>query len=89
MGLDLSGNGSPETVHVEGDRNLAVGLYRVGNNSVVDHRNPLHCVIVLTDVMSDHIGRGQRQNHIVGTCRLTQFEGGLNLLHEADDGAVM
>ena len=40
MGLDLSGNGSPETMYDEGDRNLAVGLYRVGNNSVVDHRRP-------------------------------------------------
>ena len=33
----------------------------VGNNSVVDHRSrrqsSLHCVIVSTDVMSDHIGR--------------------------------
>ena len=28
-------------------------------------------------------------NHIVGTCRLTKFEGGLNLLHEADDDAVI
>jgi len=25
-------------------------------------------------------------NHIVDTCPLTKFEGGLNLLHEADDG---
>ena len=24
-------------------------------------------------------------NHIVDTCPLTKFEGGLNLLHEADD----
>ena len=24
-------------------------------------------------------------NHIVDTCPLTMFEGGLNLLHEADD----
>jgi len=24
-------------------------------------------------------------NHIVDTCPLTNFEGGLNLLHEADD----
>ena len=34
---------------------------RVDNNSVVDYRNDdqssLHCVIVSTDVMSDHIGR--------------------------------
>jgi len=29
------------------------------------------------------------QNHIVDTCPLTKFEGGLNLLHEADDAAVM
>jgi len=27
-------------------------------------------------------------NHIVDTCPLTKFEGGLNLLHEADDDAV-
>jgi len=34
--------------------------------------------------------RGQRQttSHIVDTCPLTKFEGGLNLLHEADDDAV-
>jgi len=25
-------------------------------------------------------------NHIVDTCPLTQSDGGLNLLHEADDG---
>jgi len=30
-----------------------------------------------------------RTNHIVDTCPLTKFEGGLNLLHEADDDAVM
>ena len=36
-------------------------------------------------------GCGQRQttNHIVDTCPLTKFEGGLNLLHEADDDAVI
>jgi len=28
-------------------------------------------------------------NNIVGTCPLTEFEGGLNLLHEADDVAVI
>ena len=28
-------------------------------------------------------------NHIVDTCPLTQFEGGLNQLHEADDDAVV
>ena len=34
-------------------------------------------------------GQRQTMNHIVDTCPLTQFEGGLNLLHEADDGAVI
>jgi len=28
-------------------------------------------------------------DHIVNTCSLTKFEGGLNLLHEADDDAVV
>jgi len=28
-------------------------------------------------------------DHIVDTCSLTKFEGGLNLLHEADDDAVV
>ena len=28
-------------------------------------------------------------NHIVDTCPLTNFEGGLNLLHEGDDVAVI
>jgi len=28
-------------------------------------------------------------NHIVNTCPLTQFEGGQNLLHEADDDTVI
>ena len=32
-------------------------------------------------------GRRQTMNHIVDTCPLTKFEGGLNLLHEADDDA--
>jgi len=34
---------------------------------------------------------GQRQtvNHIVDTCPLTKFEGGLNLLDEADGDAVI
>jgi len=27
-------------------------------------------------------------NHTVDTCPLTTFEGGLNLLHKADDDAV-
>ena len=33
-------------------------------------------------------GRRQTMNHIVDTCPLTKFEGGLNLLHEADDAVI-
>ena len=31
----------------------------------------------------------QTMSHIVDTCPLTKFEGGLNLLHEMDDDAVI
>jgi len=34
-------------------------------------------------------GQWQTMNHIVNTCPLTKFDGGLNLLHEADDDAVI
>jgi len=34
-------------------------------------------------------GQRQTMNHIVDTCPLTKVEGGLNLLHEADDDAVI
>jgi len=34
-------------------------------------------------------GQQQTMNHSVDTCPLTKFEGGLNLLHEADDDAVI
>ena len=34
-------------------------------------------------------GQRQNMNHIVVTCPLAKFLGGLNLLHEADDDAVM
>jgi len=33
-------------------------------------------------------GQRQTMNHIVDTFPLTKFEGGLNLLHEANDDAV-
>ena len=33
------------------------------------------------------VSPGQTMNHIVDMCPLTKFEGGLNLLHEADDDA--
>jgi len=34
-------------------------------------------------------GQRQTMNHIVDSCPLTKFEGGLNLLHRADDDAVI
>ena len=34
-------------------------------------------------------GQLQTTNHIVDTCPLTKFEGGLDLLYEADDDAVI
>ena len=34
-------------------------------------------------------GQRQSMNHTVDTCPLTKFEGGPNLLHEADDDAVL
>ena len=38
---------------------------------------------------SGDCGQRQTMNHAVDTCPLTKFEGGLNLLREADDDAVL
>ena len=43
----------------------------------------------LTQSPSCDCGQRQTMNHIVDMCPLTKFEGGLNLLHEADDDAVI
>jgi len=43
----------------------------------------------LTQSPSCDCGQRQTMNHIVDTCPSSKFEGGLNLLHEADDDAVM
>jgi len=43
----------------------------------------------LTQSPSCDCGRRQTMNHIVDTCPLTKFEGGLNLLYEADDDRVI
>jgi len=60
MGLNLSGNGSSETMYDEGDWNPTSDS-RVGNSSVVepeaDDQSSLHCVTASTDVISDTIGR--------------------------------
>ena len=44
---------------------------------------------VLAQSPSCDCGQRQTMNHIVDTCLLTKFEGGLNLLHKADDDAVI
>ena len=43
----------------------------------------------LTQSPSCDCGQRQTMNHIVNTCPVTKFDGGLNLLHEADDDAVI
>jgi len=43
----------------------------------------------LTQTPSRDCAQRQTMNHIVDTCPLTKFENGLNLLHEADDDAVI
>ena len=43
----------------------------------------------LAQSSSRDCGQRQSKNHIVDTCPLTKFEGGLNLRHEADDDAVI
>jgi len=43
----------------------------------------------LTQSPSFDRGRPQTMNHIVDTCPLAKFEGGLNLLHIVDDDAVI
>ena len=43
----------------------------------------------LTQSPSYDCGQRQTVNHIVDTSPLTKFERGLNLLHEADDDAVI
>jgi len=43
----------------------------------------------LAQLPSCDCGQRQTMNRIVDTCPLAKFEGGLNLLHEADDDAVI
>jgi len=43
----------------------------------------------LAQLSSSDCGQRQTMNHIVDTCPLTKFEGGRNLLHEADDDTVI
>jgi len=55
-------------------------------------QGPCHanlCKWGLAQSPSCDCGQQQTMNNIVDSCPLTKFEGGLNLLHEADDDAVI
>jgi len=45
--------------------------------------------IGLAQSHSSECDQRQTMNHVVNTCSLTKFEGGLNLLHKADNDAGM
>jgi len=49
----------------------------------------LTCTVVSLAQSPSGCGQRQTTNHIVDMCPLMKFEGGLNLLHEADDDAVI
>ena len=78
MGLDLSGNGSSETMYDEGDGNLAVIVGSV-TSTEADDQSSLRCVTVLTDVMSDHIGRRDASRGGAGS-RTSAYTGHLDWL---------
>ena len=47
------------------------------------------CHFVVEWPQNGDCAQRQTMNHIVNTYQLTKFEGGLNLLHEVDDDAVI
>jgi len=49
----------------------------------------MSCQMVSSKSPSCDSGQRQTMNYIVDTCLLTEFEGGLNLLHKMDDDAVI
>ena len=60
-------------------------------NSFWTGQGPCHANVHkwgLTQLPWRDCGQRQALNHIVDTCPLTKFEGGLNLLHETDDDAA-
>jgi len=60
--------------------------YVVSDEPLPDRSRPMLCNLHKSGlIQSPSCDCGQRQtmNHIVDTCPLTKFEGGLNLLHEA------
>jgi len=63
------------------------GLLWTVSGQVKAHAN-LHKWGLAQSPSSDY-GQQQTMNHVVDTCPLTKFEVGLNLLHKADDDAVV
>jgi len=66
--------------------------YMVSDEPFQDRSNPCHANLHkwgLAQSPSCYCGQRQTMNHIVDTCPLTIFEGGLNLLYEVDDDAVI
>ena len=66
--------------------------YMVSDEPFPDRLRPSHANLHkwgLAQSPSCDCVQQQTMNHVVDTCPLTKFEGGLNLLHEADDDAVI
>jgi len=68
------------------DRHRATLLnrFRTGQG----HCNACHKKMGFTDNEQCDCGEIQRMSHIVNSCPLTKFDGGLLRLHEADEAAV-
>jgi len=66
MGLDLSGNGSSETMYDDGNNSVVTIVWLT---TEADDQSSLHCVTVSTPVMSDHMGR--RDAILGGECSKT------------------
>jgi len=64
--------------------------YIVSDEPFPDRSRPMSCYLAqMRSRQTCDCGQRQTMNHIVDTCPLTKFEGGLNLLQEADDDAVI
>ena len=79
-----SGTDSPGLYRTKGRKTVVVEVVVLRNDSSrltlpLQSETPRH----------DAIGQRQTMSHIVDTCPLTKCEGGLNLLHEADEDAVI
>jgi len=64
----------------------------VSDEPFLDKSRPMSCFLAqmgLAQLPSCDYDQRQTMNHIVDTCPLTEFEGGLNLLHKVEDDAVI